>query len=273
MPRKGSWHCFSLDTDLAVNEIQLLASRLGDWQTIVDILLVALIFYGLLRLLRGTRAVQVLRGLLVVVLAIALITNLLDLTAFPWLLRNAAPAILVAIPVIFQPELRRALEQLGRSTPFLGRNGSPQAVRTIDEVVQAIQVLSTRRHGAIIVMEAETSLQEQRETGVPIDGRVSSRLLLTIFYPGTALHDGAVVIRGSTILVAAAVLPLTSRQLLDAQLGTRHRAGIGVTEETDALAVVVSEESGTVSVARSGRMVRRLDDTQLRKILQAFYRS
>lgn len=255
-----------------MDEVQLLINRLRDWQTIVDILLVALIFYGLLRLFRGTRAVQVLRGLLVVVLAIALVTNLLDLTAFPWLLRIATPAILVAIPVIFQPELRRALEQLGRTAPFFGRNGrTSRAARAADEIVQAVHALSDRKTGAIIVLEGQVSLLEHCDAGVTVDGNLSSRLILTIFYPGTDLHDGAVIIRGDQILVAAAVLPLTSRQLLDTRLGTRHRAAIGITEESDGMAIVVSEETGIVSVARSGRMVRRLDSTQLRKILQAFH--
>lgn len=254
-----------------MDEIWLLTSRLSDWQTIVDILLVTLLFYGLLRLLRGTGAVQVLRGMLVLALAIALVTTVLNLTAFNWLLRVATPALLIAIPVIFQPELRRALERLGRSTPWLGRGGPPpQNARVIDEIVQAVRVLSDRRHGALIVLEGETGLQEYRENGVPIDGLVSSQLLLTIFHPGTALHDGAVFVRGSTLLTAAAVLPLTSRQLLDTSLGTRHRAAIGITEESDALALVVSEETGTISVARNGRMVRKLDETQLRKILRAF---
>jgi diadenylate cyclase len=257
-----------------MDELRLLFGRLSDWQTLVDILLVALVIYGLLRLFRGTRAVQVLRGVVVVGLAIALITSFLELTAFSWLLRNAAPAILVAIPVIFQPELRRALERLGRTAPVFGRNGRRQeAVKVIDEIVQAVDILSDRKHGALIVLEGDTGLQEHHETGVPIDGELSTRLLLTIFYPGTALHDGAVLIRGATLKTAAAVLPLTSRQLVDVQLGTRHRAAIGVTEGTDALALVVSEETGAISVARNGRMVRRLEDTQLRKILQALYKS
>ena len=257
-----------------MEEIGLLVGRLRDWQTIVDILLVALVFYGLLQLFRGTRAVQVLRGLLVVVLAIAIITNFLELTAFTWLLRNAAPAILVAIPVIFQPELRRALERLGRTTPFFGGNmRRRQAARIMEEIIQAMLVLSERKHGALIVLEGQTGLQEHKETGVAIGGQVSARLLLTIFHPGTPLHDGAVFIRGESLTAAAALLPLAKRQLLDVQLGTRHRAAIGITEESDALALVVSEETGTMSVARNGRMVRRLDDTRLRKVLQAFYES
>ncbi|MEA3338062.1 MAG: diadenylate cyclase CdaA [Chloroflexota bacterium] len=257
-----------------MDELRLLISHLSDWQTIVDILLVALVIYGLLHLFRGTRAVQVLRGIVVVALGIALITSFFQLTAFSWLVRNATPALLVTIPIIFQPELRRALERLGRSTPIPGRNGrSSAAARLVDEVVQATSILSRRRHGALIVFEGDTGLQEYIETGVPVDGEVSSRLLQTIFFPGTALHDGAVFVRGSRVLSAAAVLPLTGRQLTDVQLGTRHRAAIGITEGTDALTVVVSEESGAVSVVRNGRMVRRLNDSRLRKILQNFVRA
>lgn len=254
-----------------MDELALLLSRLRDWQTLLDLGLVTLVFYGLLRLFRGTGAIQAFRGVLVLAVAIVLILNLLELSAFSWLVRAATPAVLVAIPVIFQPELRRALERLGRGAASLGRPSRlPQDAHTIEEIVQAVLALSDRHHGALIVMEGDTNLQEYRETGVAINGEVSARLLLTIFHPGTSLHDGAVFVRGNQVLAAAALLPMTNRDLPDPQLGTRHRAAIGITEESDALAIVVSEETGIISVARSGRMVRRLDDTQLRKVLQAF---
>lgn len=254
-----------------MDELALLLSRLRDWQTVLDLALVTLVFYGLLRLFQGTGAVQVFRGAVLLAIVVALTLNLVELSAFSWLVRAATPAILVAIPVVFQPELRRALERLGRGAVTLGRpTRLSQDAHTIEEIVQAVRTLSDRRHGALIVVEGETGLQEYRETGVPINGQVSARLLLTIFHPGTSLHDGAVFVRGNQILAAAALLPMTSRELPDPHLGTRHRAAIGITEESDALAIVVSEETGIVSVARSGRMVRRLDDTQLRKVLQAF---
>jgi diadenylate cyclase len=241
------------------------------WASILDILLVALVFYGLLRLFQGTQAVPLLRGILVVALVAAVASS--RLTAFNWLIRQALPTILVAIPVIFQPELRRALERLGRSTPLLGRGARESvAQQVIQEVVRAVESFSRERIGALIVLEGDTGLEEHIETGQRIDARVSARLLATIFHPGTPLHDGAVIIRGDQIVAAGCVLPLTSRVLPDGSLGTRHRAAVGITEQNDALTVVVSEETGIISVARAGRIARRLDGQRLRRVLQAFYR-
>jgi diadenylate cyclase len=241
--------------------------------SIVDIALVAVIFYGLLRLFQGTQAVSLLRGILVVALVISLATSLFPLTAFSWLLRNSLPMILVAIPVIFQPELRRALERLGRTAPLLGRNApSDVTQRVIYEVVRAVEMMARDKTGALIVLEGDTGLAEHVESGQRMDAAVSARLLTTIFFPNTALHDGAVIIRGDRIAAAGCVLPLTSRMLPDSSLGTRHRAAVGVTEQNDALAIVVSEETGIISMARSGRIVRRLDSQRLGRIMQAFYR-
>lgn len=242
------------------------------WASVVDILLVALVFYGVLRLFQGTQAVALLRGILVTALVFVVAAS--RLTAFGWLLRNSLAVILVAIPVVFQPELRRALERLGRSAPFLmGRGGRETAAQqVIHEVVMAAETLARERTGALIVLEGDTGLEEHIESGERIDAGVSARLLMTIFFPGTLLHDGAVIIRGDRIVAAACVLPLTNRDLSDSSLGTRHRAAVGITEQNDALAVVVSEETGIISVARSGRIARRLDGQRLRTILQAFYR-
>lgn len=238
--------------------------------SIVDVLLVTLIFYGLLRLFQGTQAVSLLRGILVVALVTLLAAS--RLTAFSWLLRNSLSVILVAIPVIFQPELRRALERLGRTAPMLGRATRENAAqRVIYEVVRAVEMLSRERTGALIVLEGDTGLEEHIESGERVDATVSARLLTTLFYPGTPLHDGAVIIRGDEIAAAGCVLPLTGRVLPDSSLGTRHRAAVGITEQNDALAVVVSEETGIISVARSGRIARRLDAQRLRRVLQAFY--
>lgn len=240
------------------------------WSTVVDILLVALVFYSILRLFRGTQAVSVLRGLLVVVLVALLAAS--RLTAFNWLLRNSLPVILVAIPVIFQPELRRALERLGRSAPILGRTGrETMGQRVIYEIIRAVEVLSRERTGALIVLEGDTGLEEYMESGQRLEAQVSARLLTTLFFPGTSLHDGAVIIRGDRVLAAACILPLTARSLSDGSLGTRHRAAVGITEQSDALAIVVSEESGIVSAARNGRIARQLDEQRLRRVLQAFY--
>jgi diadenylate cyclase len=251
-----------------INEASGLVAQVT-WSTVVDILLVALIVYGILRLFRGTQAVSLLRGLLVVALVALLAAS--RLTAFSWLVRNSFPVVLVAIPVIFQPELRRALERLGRTTPIIGRAGrETTAQKVMHEVILAVETLSRERTGALIVLEGETGLEEHLESGHRLDAQVSARLLTTIFFPGTPLHDGAIIIRGDRVVAAACVLPLTARSLPDGTLGTRHRAAVGITEQSDALAVVVSEETGIISVARNGRIARRLDAQRLRRVLQAF---
>jgi diadenylate cyclase len=258
--------------------VQRLTTEVGSilpqftWSSVLDIALVALVFYGLFRLFQGTQAVALLRGILFVALVFVVAAS--RLTAFGWLLRNSLPMILVAIPVIFQPELRRALERLGRTAPaFMNRGGrETSAQQAIHEIVLAVESLARERTGALIVLEGDTGLEEYIESGERLDAGVSSRLLLTVFFPGTLLHDGAVIVRGDRIVAAACVLPLTQRDLVDSSLGTRHRAAVGITEQNDALAIVVSEETGIISLARSGRIARRLDGQRLRTILQAFYR-
>ena len=242
-----------------------------DWWSVLDIILVTLAFYWVLRLVRGTQAVQVLRGAVILVLAMVLAASLLPFRAFGWLVENAIPALLVAIPVIFQPELRRALERLGRTGAYLTTTREATMADVIERVATASTRLSDRRHGALIVLERTTGLEEYTETGIQLNGEVTVELLLTIFYPNTALHDGAVVIRNGRIVAAACVLPLTSGTVSDRQMGLRHRASIGVTEQTDAVAVVVSEETGTISVAHNGRMIRRLDGKRLRQTLRALF--
>lgn len=253
-------------------EILLPLTQLDEWRNLVDIALVALLIYLLLRLLRGTQAIQLIRGLLLIALAIAIISRTMQLTAFNWLLRTTGSAILVAIPVIFQPELRRALERIGRTAPWIVRRPeSTDRQRLISEVVRAVESMAERRHGALIVFEGSTGLADTIERGVPIDGELTSELLTTIFYPNTSLHDGAAIVRGNRIVAAGCVLPLTERELADSQLGTRHRAAIGVTEQTDAMSVVVSEETGGISVARNGRILR-LDAGRLRTLLEDYFR-
>ena len=242
------------------------------WVSVLDILLVAAVFYGLLELVQGTQAIQLLRGVILVILVTVGLVSVLPLTAFQWLAVNSIPALLVAIPVIFQPELRRAFERLGRTGQFLSRITNEElAAQVIAEIGLACRRMSARRHGALIVLERETGLQEYIDTGVIIEAKVSSQLLETIFFPSTALHDGAVIIRGDRVVAAACVLPLTDSVLPGGHLGTRHRAGVGVTEQSDAIAVIVSEETGITSVAYNGRMIRRLDERRLTKILEAFY--
>jgi diadenylate cyclase len=207
-----------------------------------------------------------------------LVANLLPLQAFGWLVRQAVPALLVAIPVILQPELRRALERLGRTVASTGTYLTPasRALSTsdiVEEVAVACDRLAERHHGALIVFERSTGLEEYVETGVRLESRVTSELLLTVFFPNTALHDGAVIIRTGRVVAAACVLPLASGTISDRQMGLRHRAAIGVTEETDAVAIVVSEETGLISIARNGRMIRHLDSKRLLKFLQASFPS
>jgi diadenylate cyclase len=242
-----------------------------DWWSVLDILLVTLTFYWVLRLIRGTQAVQVLRGTVILVLAMVLAASLLPFRAFGWLVENAIPALLVAIPVIFQPELRRALERLGRTGAYLTSTRESSMDNVIEQVSNASTRLSDRRHGALIVLERTTGLEEYIETGIKLDSQVTVELLLTVFFPNTALHDGAAVIRNGRIVAAACVLPLASETLSDLQMGLRHRASIGVTEQTDAVAIVISEESGIISVAHNGRMIRGLDGRRLRKTLQALF--
>ena len=239
---------------------------------VVDILLVATVLYLLLQLIKGTQAIQLLRGVIIFVFLAVLLGSLLRLTAFSWLIGNAVPALLVAIPVIFQPELRRALERLGRAGGLIDRPMREAAAnRAIIQVARACRMLAEARHGAIVVLERNTGLQDYVDTGVRVNARVSPEMLLTIFYPNTALHDGAVILREDRIVAAAVLLPLSSSQVSDRHLGTRHRAALGISEQTDAIAVVVSEETGTISVAHNGRMVRHLDENRLRSILQKLY--
>ena len=240
---------------------------------VLDILLVTFIFFCFLYLMRGTRAVPLLRGVIFLVIVVTLLSSLIHLRAFGWLTQNALPALLVAIPVLFQQELRRALERLGRAGALLGRGTGNRATleQTLAAIAQACHTLSERRHGALIILERETGLQELVDSGVLLDSVVTSDLLVTIFDPHTILHDGAVIVRRGRLLAAACVLPLSTAFLADRQLGLRHRAAIGVTEEGDAIAVVVSEERGSISIAHNGRIIRNLNAKRLEAVLRAFF--
>lgn len=238
---------------------------------VIDILVVSILFYFLFSLAQGTQAVQLLRGMVLVILVVFLVSQILPFQGLGWLVKNALPALLVAIPVIFQPELRRALERLGRTGSLLARRQQEEAIeQVVEEVARAAHRLSGQRHGALIVFERETGLQEYIETGVPINADVKSELLRTIFHPNTALHDKAVIVRNNKVVAAGCMLPATHNPQYRG-LGTRHRAAIGLTEESDALVVVVSEETGIISVAYNGRIVRRLDISRLRNVLLAFF--
>jgi len=244
-----------------------------DWIDVLDILLVAFIFFWLLYLVRGTRAVPLLRGVILLIIVVALLGGVIRLRAFGWLTQRALPALLVAIPVVFQPELRRALERLGRAGRLFGRPAGSHAAleQTLAAIAQACRILSRQRHGALIVLERETGLQEFADNGVFLNAAITSDLLVTIFDPHTTLHDGAAIVRQGRVLAAACVLPLSTAFLADRQLGLRHRAGLGVTEESDAIAIVVSEERGSISVAHNGRIIRNLEAGRLEAMLRAFY--
>lgn len=238
---------------------------------IIDIILVTAAIYGIFRLIQGTRAVQLLRGVIILVIVLGLISvTVIDLTASRWLIVTILPALLVAVPVIFQPELRRALEQLGRAGRYfrLFRRDTEGVV--VDTVAQACLQLSRRRDGALIVIEQDTGLQEYIDTGITLNAEPTPELLLTIFNKHTELHDGAVIIRGEQIAAAACVMPLSTRSLSDRQMGLRHRAALGISEVSDAVVVVVSEETGQVSIAHNGRIIRRQDPARLVNILNAF---
>jgi diadenylate cyclase len=238
--------------------------------SILDILLVSLIFYGLFYFIQGTRAIQLLRGILFVTFLGILASSVFHLTAFSWLVRNSFPALLVSIPVIFQPELRRALERLGRPGSLLSRRPSTH-VQTLNSIARACAELAQHRFGALIILERRTGLQDFIDTGVILDAQLSSDLLLSIFYKNSALHDGAVIVREDRVVAAACMLPLSENDNLDRELGTRHRAAIGITEGTDAIAVAVSEERGDMAVAQNGRLVRHLDEGELNRVLHRLY--
>lgn len=244
----------------------------------MDILLVTLIFFILLYMLRDTQALVLLRGVLFLVILLALLTSLADLPAFSWLIKNTLPALLLAIPVIFAPEIRRGLERIGRAGTIIsptGRTTEQENVETIHAIVSAAARLSARQHGALIILQRLDSLEEYNGTGVRMNAKVTPELLLQIFYPNTPLHDGAAVIGNGHLLAAACVMPLSASGILtrspERQMGLRHRAALGISEVSDAVAVVVSEETGSISIAHSGRMIRRLDPERLENILTAFF--
>jgi diadenylate cyclase len=232
--------------------------------SIIDIAIVAFVLYRLMLLIKGTRAVQLLKGLAVLVVATAA-SSLLQLYTLQWILKQAMTALIVALPIVFQPELRRALEKLGGGR-FLSRqfgsNDEAEIDATVAEIVRAARILAKDRTGALIILERGTGLEEIIDTGIKVAGKVSGELLVNIFIPRTPLHDGAVIIRGDRIMAAACVLPLT-RGHVSKSMGTRHRAGIGITEESDALAVIVSEETGVISLAVEGVLSGGLDDRVL----------
>lgn len=255
-----------------------------DARSIIDILVVAAIAYGLLSLIQGTTAIALLRGIALVFLVGSVASSVLGLPVLGWLLRQAFPALLVAIPILFQPEIRRALEQVGRARPLIPWGPATASEKTIDAVATAAKEFAERSWGALLVLEREIPLGEYTSSGARIDGEISPELLLTIFSPHSLLHDGAVIVRGDRVLAAGCMLPLpesldNSRPASRVEhrnaprgFGLRHRAGIGISEKTDALSVIVSEETGRISLTNQGRIVSDLDDQRLRRTLQILYK-
>lgn len=243
-------------------------SGTGTWLGIADVLVVAYLIYRLLLLARGTRALQILGGLGTLLLAL-LISDNLHLYTLNWLLKQIVPLGPVAIVILFYPELRHALEEFGprfwsRGLSLLNRE---DVTEMIDAVVLAVGSLSAHRVGALIVFERQTGLDEVIATGIPMDATVTVELLETIFYKGTALHDGAAVVRHGKLVAAACILPLTDRPKVDATVHTRHKAALGMSENSDAVVVVVSEETGTISLAIEGKLIRGQSEESLRERL------
>lgn len=240
---------------------------------VLDIVIVAYLVYKILGFIQETRAQQLVRGLVVLGIVFFL-SDFLNLYLLNWLLRNFVTMGLFALIVLFQPELRRGLEQLGRRNIVSGQFRSldkENAIEVVKEIVAAVDDFSATRTGALIVFERETMLNDIIETGTIVDARISVRLLGNLFYEGSPLHDGAVIIRGDRIHAASCVLPLTEKKNIGRNLGTRHRAGLGVSEVSDALVIVVSEETGVISVAENGNFRRFMDLKSVEKILLGVY--
>ena len=233
---------------------------------IIDIVIVWWLLYRLMMLIRGTKAVTLLRGVGIVI-AVKLISWYVGLTTISWLTDQIINWGVVALVVVFQPEIRRGLEHLGRSALFKQKQAYQQETRLINELDDAIQYMSKRHIGALISIEMETGLEEYIETGIKIDAEVSSQLLINTFIPNTPLHDGAVIIKDARLAAAAAYLPLSDNPTIPKELGTRHRASVGISEVTDALTIVVSEETGDVSITRNAELMQSLSREDYRKYL------
>ncbi len=254
------------------NFFENIASSIG-FNDVLDILIVAFIVYKVLGFIRDTRAQQLVKGLLVLV-ATFFLSDILNLYALNWILRGTMTMGIIALVVVFQPELRRGLEYVGRSkivkAPF-GQMDKEKAKALTDEFVKAVDEFSASKTGALIILERETALADIAESGTELNADISAQLLGNIFYEGAPLHDGAAIIRGDKIFAAGCVLPLTQNKNLNKSLGTRHRAGIGITENSDAIALIVSEETGIISMAIDGKLTRFLDVKTVEKTLLNLY--
>ena len=239
------------------------------WVEVIDVAVVAFVLYQMLRLLRGTQGTQILVGL-VLLAVVGVLATQLNLLLLSWLFKNAGFFILIGVIVMFQPELRRALDQIGR----LGKLGRPLSgystrlySQAISEAIRAVERLSVRKNGALIAFERDVGLEDYAATGVRINGEISAEFLQSIFYPNSPLHDGAVIVRGNRIIAAGCLLPLPEEGVVRERLGTRHRAALGLSLASDALVLVVSEETGAISVIEEGKITRNLDGDSLRRVV------
>ncbi len=249
------------------------------WSSLLDIVLVTIFFASILYLLRDTGAQTLLRGIFLIIILVTLLISVLDLPGFSWLVDTISPALIFAIPVVLAPEIRHGLERMGTISDlelFKHRSAkdSKRLEQTLQAITSAVGQLAQRRHGALIVLRRQQFLDSYYKNGVLLDAIVTPQLLMQIFYPNTPLHDGAVIIDRNRIMAAGCVMPLSSSGVLNAtverSMGLRHRAALGISEVSDAIAVVVSEETGTISIAHRGRLIRRLDSERLLNNMRAF---
>lgn len=240
-----------------------------DVAALIDILIVSLAIYWILLLIRGTTAMTVLRGVGVLMIGAVLLSRIFDLRMLNWILRNSVTGVVIAVPIIFQPEIRRALERLGR-TGLLRAFGRTEHRDAMDLIVRSAVQLGRQQIGALILIERDTGLQDVIDTGIPLDAELSVELLNSIFLTSSPLHDGAVVVRVDRVIAAGTTLPL-SESPLPAEYGMRHRAAVGITERTDAVVVVVSEQRGEISLASNGRMIPALDEERLSRQLHRLF--
>jgi diadenylate cyclase len=245
-----------------------LLSDIG-WRDALDVTIIAFLVYRMLLILKGTRAARMLVGLLVL-LTVSIVARLVPLYTMDWLLHSVWSYIMIALIVLFQPEIRRTLAEMG-AAPFLQGRSSAADIKGVEEIVRATVMLAQRQIGALIVLQRDTELPEIEEFGVPLDARVTKELLMSIFHPTSPIHDGAVIVRGTRVRAAGCFLPLSLSPAISKTLGTRHRAAIGLTEDTDAVVVIVSEETGGISLSVDGRLDTHLDMGTLRDTLTGFF--
>ena len=254
-----------------LSQFHALLGTVGIWD-LVDVLIVAIIFYKVYEMLKDTRAITLVKGL-VVLMIVTMIASVMELHVISWLLQKTVTLLFVALPIVFQPELRRALERLGQGK-FLGvdnRLNMEEANSLVNEIDKAVFNMADKKIGALLVVEKNVGLNEIIDTGIKIDALVTSEFLMNVFIPNTPLHDGAAIIRGKRLVAAGCYLPLTDDRTLGTELGTRHRSAIGLSEQCDAVIIIVSEETGVVSVAENGRIQRYMNHDSLRQRLRPLF--